>query len=51
MAENLLCHGSGTGTDPDRPHLRCLRTPPRVLGETFKQAPKHKGKDGKQLEL
>ena len=37
--------------DPDRPHPRCLRTPPRVLGETFKQAPKHRGRGGKQLEL
>ncbi|MFO7900317.1 MAG: DNA methyltransferase, partial [Planctomycetota bacterium] len=37
--------------DPDRPHPRCLRTPPRVLRETFKEAPKHKRKDGEQLEL
>jgi len=37
--------------DPDRPHPRCLRTPPRVLGETFKQAPKHRKKGHKQLEL
>ena len=37
--------------DPDRLHPRCLRTPPRVLGETFKQAPKHKKKGPKQLGL
>ncbi len=30
---------------------RCLRAPQRVLGETFKEGPKHKKKDGKQLEL
>jgi site-specific DNA-methyltransferase (adenine-specific) len=35
--------------DPDRPHPRCLRTPPRVLGETFKEAPKHRDQNGKQL--
>jgi hypothetical protein len=38
-------------SDPDRPHPRCLRTPPRVLRDTFKEAPKDRRKDGKQLEL
>ena len=37
--------------DPDRPHPRCLRVPQRVLGETFKEGPKHRKKGGKQLEL
>ena len=36
---------------PDRPHPGCLRTPERVLRETFKEAPKHKRKRKKQLEL
>jgi len=36
---------------PDRPHPGCLRTPERVLRETFKEAPKHKRKGKKQLEL
>jgi site-specific DNA-methyltransferase (adenine-specific) len=37
--------------DPDRPHPRCLSVPQRVLGDTFKEAPKHRRKDGKQLEM
>ena len=51
MAENLLCFGDNSNFLRDRPHPRCLRTPPRVLGETFKQAPKHRKKGAKQLEL
>ena len=47
MTENLLCYGA----DPVRPHPRCLRTPPRTPGETFKQAPKHKKKGKRQLTL
>jgi len=37
--------------DPDHPHPRCLRTPERVLRETFKEAPKHKKKGPRQLGL
>jgi site-specific DNA-methyltransferase (adenine-specific) len=37
--------------DPDRPHPHCLRTPPRVLGETFKEAPKHRTNGVDQLGL
>ena len=37
--------------DPDRPHPHCLRTPPRVLRDTFKEAPKHRNNNENQMEL
>ncbi len=37
--------------DPDRPHPRCLRVPQRVLGETFKEGPKHTKKGPNQFTL
>jgi site-specific DNA-methyltransferase (adenine-specific) len=37
--------------DPDRPHPRCLRAPQRVLGETFKEARKHRSNGVEQLGL
>ena len=53
MPENLLCFGDNANfrREHDRPHRRCPHTPPRVLGETFKEGPKHRKKDGKQLTL
>ena len=63
MGENLLCFGAkpmpfafpnsklGTANLKLSFVPRCLRAPQRVLGETFKEGPKHRKKDGKQLEL
>ena len=41
----------GLLNDPGRPHPGCLRVPPRTLSDTFKQAPKHKTRGDKQLDL